>query len=204
MGQPAYPQAVRVLIQRLARLPGIGPKGAERLALFLVRAPAREALELAEALGRVKRQVRACSLCRNLADQDPCPICADPARDPSLLCVVESPADLAALEAAGAFAGRYFVLGGALSPLEGAGPAELDLAALAARVRQGGVAEVILATNPTVEGEATADLLARALKDSGVRLTRLGYGLPVGGDLKYLDGLTLARSLASRSRLDEE
>lgn len=197
-----YPRAVEALIASLCRLPGVGRKTAERLALHLVRAPAEEARGLAAALGAVKEQVRACSLCRNLADRDPCAICADPNRDDSLLCIVESPADLAALEAAGSFRGRYFVLAGALSPLEGVGPDNLHLDQLIKRVKRGGVREVIIATNPTVEGEATADLLARSLESSGVSITRLGYGMPVGGDLKYMDGLTLARSLASRKKVE--
>lgn len=197
-----YPRAVEALIASLCRLPGVGRKTAERLALHLVRAPAEEARSLAAALSAVKEQVRACSLCRNLADRDPCAICADPSRDQSLLCIVESPADLAALEAAGSFRGRYFVLAGALSPLDGVGPDNLQLDELIKRVKQGGVREVIIATNPTVEGEATADLLARSLESSEVNLTRLGYGMPVGGDLKYMDGLTLARSLASRKKVE--
>ena len=197
-----YPRAVEALIASLCRLPGVGRKTAERLALHLVRAPAEEARGLAAALTAVKQQVRACSLCRNLADRDPCSICADPSRDRSLLCVVESPADLAALEAAGSFKGHYFVLAGALSPLDGVGPDNLHLDELLKRVKQGGVREVIIATNPTVEGEATADLLAHSLESDGVSITRLGYGMPVGGDLKYMDGLTLARSLASRKKVE--
>ncbi|MFH2126111.1 MAG: recombination mediator RecR [Pseudomonadota bacterium] len=196
-----YPRAVEALITSLSRLPGVGRKTAERLALHLVRASAEEARELAAALTAVKEQVRACSLCRNLADRDPCSICTDPNRDGGQLCLVESPADLAALEAAGSFGGRYFVLAGALSPLEGVGPDNLHLDELLKRVKQGGVREVIIATNPTVEGEATADLLARSLEPSGVSITRLGYGMPVGGDLKYMVGLTLARSLASRKKV---
>jgi len=197
-----YPRAVEALIASLGRLPGIGRKTAERLALHLVRAPSEEARALASALTAVKQQVHACSLCRNLADRDPCTICADPNRDQSLLCIVESPADLAALEAAGSFKGLYFVLAGALSPLEGVGPDSLHLDELVKRAKQGVVREVIIATNPTVEGEATADLLARTLEPSGVSITRLGYGMPVGGDLKYMDGLTLARSLASRQKVE--
>jgi recombination protein RecR len=143
-----------------------------------------------------------CSLCYNLTERDPCPICADPARERSLLCVVETPADLAALEAAGSFKGLYHVLNGALAPLDGVGPDDLRLGQLLARLQKGGVSEVIIATNPNVEGEATADLLAKSLAHSGVAITRLGYGVPVGGDLKYMDGLTLSRSLESRRKLD--
>jgi recombination protein RecR len=197
-----YPRAVEALIASFCRLPGVGRKTAERLALHLVRAPAEEARGMASALTAVKQQVRACSLCRNLADRDPCAICSDTGRDESLLCIVESPADLAALEEAGSFKGRYFVLAGALSPLDGVGPDNLQLDELLKRVKQGGVREVIIATNPTVEGEATADLLAHSLASSGVSITRLGYGMPVGGDLKYMDGLTLARSLAARKKVE--
>lgn len=192
------------LIQHLQKLPGIGPKGAERLALFVVRAPEAQVRALARALVGARQSAKTCSRCFNLADRDPCPICADPGRDQGLICVVETPADLAALETAGAFRGLYHVLSGALSPLEGVGPEGLRLAELKARVRAGGVREVIIATNPTVEGEATADLVARALEGSRVRLTRLGYGVPVGGDLKYMDGLTLSRSLQARRGLDQD
>lgn len=185
----------------LGRLPGVGRKTAERLALHLVRAPEAQARELAQALTRLRQEVRACSSCHNLTDRDPCPICADPARDASTLCVVETPADLAALEETGAYRGLYWVLAGALSPLEGVGPAELSLDGLGARLRGGGVREVIIATNPTVEGEATADLVAEALAGAGVAVSRLGYGVPVGGDLKYMDGVTLSRSLAARNKL---
>lgn len=197
-----YPKALNELIEALARLPGLGRKSAERLALHLVRAPAAEARELARALARLRDEVHACSQCFNLADRDPCPICADPARDRGLIAVVETPADLMALEKAGAYRGLYHVLAGALSPLEGLGPRQLTLGQLQARVRAGGVREVVIATNPTSEGEATADLVARALEGLGVAVTRLGYGLPVGGDLKYMDALTLSRSLAGRRRLE--
>jgi len=198
-----YPRAVEVLIAALGRLPGVGRKTAERLALHLVRAPAKEVEALARALAGVKQEVKVCSLCRNLADRDPCPICADPQRDRSLLCVVESPADLAALEGAGSYRGLYFVLAGGLDPLEGLGPDQLRLDQLLRRLQDGRVREVILACNPTTEGEATADLIAHRLASLPVTLTRLGYGVPVGGDLKYLDGLTLSRSLASRQKLEE-
>ena len=146
--------------------------------------------------------MKSCGQCFNLTERDPCPICGDPNRDAGVICVVESPADLAALEAAGSFKGRYHVLAGALAPLDGVGPGELRLEELVARVRRGGVREVIIATNPTVEGEATADLVARSLEGLGAAVTRLGYGMPVGGDLKYMDGLTLSRSLESRRKVD--
>ncbi|MCB2228065.1 MAG: recombination mediator RecR [Desulfarculaceae bacterium] len=196
-----YPKAVNNLVHALSRLPGIGNKTAERLALHLVRAPAAEVQALARAVAGVGG-VTTCGVCFNLTERDPCPICADPGRDAATICVVESPADLAALEGAGSFKGRYHVLAGALAPLDGVGPEELRLDQLVRRVRQGGVKEVIIATNPTVEGEATADLVARSLEGLGAAVTRLGYGVPVGGDLKYMDGLTLSRSLESRRRLD--
>lgn len=198
-----YPRGLQALMAALGRLPGIGPKSAERLALHLVRAPAEEVRALARAIARVKEEVATCSVCFNLAESDPCPICADPTRDDGLLAVVETPADLMALEAAKSFRGRYHVLAGSLSPLDGVGPEHLRLRELVSRVRALAVREVIIATNPTVEGEATADLVARALAGSGALVTRLGYGVPVGGDLKYMDGLTLSRSLASRRKLED-
>ncbi len=197
-----YPRAVQELITALGRLPGIGRKTAERLALHLVRTHPDESRALARAVANVSQQVRTCGMCRNLADRDPCAICGDPNRDHGKLCVVESPADLAAMESAGVYRGLYFVLAGALSPMDGVGPADLGLDQLLRRVGRGGVEEVILATNPTVEGEATADFIARSLAETGIMVTRLGYGIPVGGDLKYMDGLTLARSLESRKKLD--
>ncbi len=197
-----YPKALADLINSLARLPGLGAKSAERLALHLVRAPAAEVRELAGSLARLKQEVHACSQCYNLADRDPCPICADPTRDRGLLAVVETPADLMALEKAGVFRGVYHVLSGTLSPQDGLGPRQLNLAELARRVTESRVREVVIATNPTSEGEATADLVAKALESLGVAVTRLGYGLPVGGDLKYMDALTLSRSLAARRRLE--
>jgi recombination protein RecR len=197
-----YPKAVQEAINQIAKLPGLGRKSAERLALHLVRAPEPEVRVLAKSLARLKQEVCTCSQCFNLSDSDPCSICADPARDPGLLCVVESPADLAAMEAAGSFKGRYFVLAGPLSPLEGMGPEQLRLDRLLARARQNQVQEVIIATNPTTEGEATANLLAQALENTSLLVSRLGYGMPVGGDLKYMDGQTLARSLESRRKVD--
>jgi len=183
----------------LCRLPGVGRKTAERLALHLARARPEEARALAAAVARVGAEVNTCARCRNLADRDPCVICADPARDSGLLCVVESPADLAAMEAAGAYRGLYFVLSGALAPLDGVGPGQLGLDALTRRAAEG-VRELIIATNSTVEGEATADLVAQSLARPGLLISRLGYGMPVGGDLKYIDGLTIARALESRRR----
>jgi recombination protein RecR len=168
----------------------------------MVRSPSNEVLALAKAVARLKDEVCTCSYCHNLADRDPCSICGDLNRDDAVLCVVETPADLAALEAAGCYKGKYYVLYGALSPLEGMGPEELKPGEFFKRVRNGKVKEVVIATNPTTEGEATADMLARLLEKTEVRVTRLGYGMPVGGDLKYMDGLTLSRSLESRRKID--
>ncbi len=193
-----YPRALANLQAALEKLPGIGRKGAERLALHLVRAPEEQVRALARALARLRDEVRLCSLCRNLADRDPCPICGDPGRERGQLCLVESPADLEALEAAGAYRGLYFVLAGVLAPLQGMGPRQLNLDELWRRLELGPVAEVIIATSATVEGEATASLLAQGLAGKNLAVTRLGYGLPVGGDLKYMDGLTLSRALAAR------
>lgn len=194
-----YPKAVDNLMAAFCCLPGIGSKTAERLALFLVRAPVGEVQALARAVAGVGG-VKSCGVCFNLTERDPCPICANPNRDAATICVVETPADLTALEAAGSYGGRYHVLSGALAPLDGVGPEDLRLRELVHRVRQGGVKEVIIATNPTVEGEATADLVARSLDGCGAAVTRLGYGMPVGGDLKYMDGLTLSRSLEARKK----
>jgi recombination protein RecR len=197
-----YPRALVALMAALTRLPGIGEKGAERLALHLARAPKDEARQLARAVARLPEEVTVCAWCRNLAEHDPCPLCADPARRRDLLCLVQSPADLTALEASGAYQGLYYVLAGALDPLKGLGPKQLHLEELAARIRQGGVTEVILGLSPTVEGEATGHLLAQSLAGMGLKVTRLGWGVPVGADLRYLDGLTLARSLEARRPLD--
>lgn len=196
-----YPRAVERLISALSRLPGVGRKTAERLALHLVRGPKNVAAELAAALGAVG-QVTTCGICRNLTERDPCPICADPGRDPSTICVVETPADLSAMESAGSYRGRYHVLAGGLDPVDGLGPDDVKVGELLRRVEAGGVREVIIATSPTVEGEATADLVARGLAGRGAVVTRLGYGVPVGADLKYMDELTLSRSLEARRKLD--
>jgi recombination protein RecR len=151
---------------------------------------------------RLKEEVASCARCRNLSDKDPCSICSDPRRDSACLCVVETPADLAAMESAGTYQGLYYVLAGPMAPMRGIGPDQLRLGGLLKRIKDGQVKEVIIATNPTTEGEATADLLCRELSGSGVNLSRLGYGMPVGGDLKYMDGLTLKRSLESRRKMD--
>jgi recombination protein RecR len=190
------------LVAGLRRLPGIGEKSATRLAFFLLSAPEALVHELADAIVRVKKEIVLCEECFDLAPASPCSICRDPARDAALLCVVEEPADLEAIERSRRFAGRYHVLGGALSPIDGIGPQELRIAALEARVRRGGVREVVLATNPTAEGDATAHLIAERLRQTGIRMTRIACGMPLGGDLEYADHVTVGRSLDNRRVLE--
>ncbi len=188
----------------LAKLPGIGRKTAQRLTFFLLKQPAETAERLAEAIRRVRGRVTACGACGNLSEDDPCPICRDLRRDAALLCVVEESADVGAIERAGRYRGRYHVLGGRLSPLEGLGPDQLHLERLVARVANGsGVREVIVATNASMEGEATATYLQQVLLPTGVRVTRIARGLPVGGDLEYADAVTIAQALAARRDMSE-
>jgi recombination protein RecR len=182
----------------LAKLPGVGEKTAQRLAFYVLGAPPEYARDLAEALLALEREVRLCSVCCNLTAQDPCGVCRDPLRDEKIICVVESVPDLLAVERTREFRGRYHVLHGALSPLDGVGPDQLKLKELLARLSGGPVQEVIVATDPTVEGEATALYLARLVKPLGVRVTRIAQGVPMGGNLEYADHVTLARALAGR------
>ncbi len=189
------------LLAALEKLPGIGPKSARRIAHHLLAAPQPEAAELAEAVREARERTRPCSVCHALSEVDPCHLCSDPGRDVSLLAVVEDASDVEVLERTREFHGRYHVLGGALAPLKGIGPDELNVADLLARVGGGGVAEVILATNPTVEGEATALYLVKRLKPLGVRVTRLAFGLPVGAALEFTDEVTLSRSLSGRREI---
>jgi recombination protein RecR len=197
-----YPEPVARLIDALQRLPGIGPKTAQRLTFFLLKRPAEEVRELSASLMAVKEQIGYCTICFNVTDQDPCRICSDPARDNNLLCVVEEPNDLLAMERTGEYKGRYHVLLGALSPLDGVGPDDLKVRELLARLDAGGgTTEIILATNPNVEGEATALYLARLLRPLGVRITRIARGLPVGGDLEYADQVTLSKALEGRREI---
>ncbi len=197
--------AIEDLVTELAKLPGIGSKTAQRLAFHLLKQPADAAERLAQAIQRVRAQVTACSACGNLSDEDPCAICRDPRRDPTLLCVVEEAKDVAAIERAGRYRGRYHVLGGRVSPLDGVGPEALRIGPLVDRVRNGaGVREVIVATNPSMEGEVTATYLQQVLRPTGVRVTRIARGLPVGGDLEYADGVTIAQALAARREMGEE
>lgn len=192
------PRSVQRLIDEFARLPGIGPKSASRLTFYLLRGSDNQALDLAVALQELKERTRLCSVCFNITEDDPCPICSDGARDAGLLCVVEEPLDVLAIERARAYNGRYHVLHGAISPVEGIGPEELRVAELAQRVAAGDFREIILATNPTLEGESTALYLQRRLAGQKVRITRLARGLPVGGDLEYTDEITLGRAFEGR------
>jgi recombination protein RecR len=195
-----YAPSVDNLIVQLARLPGVGRRTAQRLAFHLLKASDADALALADAIREVKERIGFCTECGNLAEEPLCTICADARRDRSLICVVEDPSDLVALERTHEYRGLYHVLGGALSPIDGVDPEHLRIAELVARVERGGVAEVLLATNPTMTGEATAAYLADRLRDR-TRVTRLASGLPVGGDLEYADEVTLGRALAGRREM---
>jgi recombination protein RecR len=191
-------QPIERLVASLKKLPGIGEKTATRLAYHMLGAPEQEVQDLAEAIGRLKRETVLCEVCFDIASQSPCPICRDARRDPSVVCVVEEPADLAAIEKSGRFHGRYHVLGGAFAPIDGVGPKELRVAELEARVRKGGIEEVVLATNPNAEGDATAHYLCERLRPLGVRLTRIAYGMPLGGDLEYADHVTVGICIENR------
>jgi recombination protein RecR len=186
------------LIEELARLPGIGPKTAQRLTFFLLRQPKDAVARLAEALVHMKEQTMLCSTCLNLTDTDPCSVCRDERRDASMICVVEEPLDILAIERSREYRGHYHVLHGAISPIEGVGPDDLKIAELLRRLGDGRVEEVILATNPNVEGEATATYLARLLRPLGLKVSRIARGLPAGGDLEYADDVTLASALEGR------
>jgi len=200
----SLPEPVQNLINALSRLPGIGPKTASRLAFHLLRAPEDLSTDLSEALSRLKPDTTYCQTCYNITDAGrvECLVCSDGRRERSLICVVEEPLDVLALERTGIFSGLYHVLHGALSPIEGIGPENLRVRELVARVRAGGVSEVILATNPSMEGDYTAAYLRQQLAPLGVRLTRLARGLPVGGDLEYADQNTLLRALSGRQEMD--
>ncbi|HBT47623.1 MAG TPA: recombination protein RecR [Peptococcaceae bacterium] len=197
-----YAEPVARLIAELNKLPGVGPKTAQRLAFHILYSPPEEVRALAEAILAAKEKTRYCSMCGNLTEEDPCFLCRDDGRDPSVICVVEEPRDLVALERTRQFRGRYHVLHGALSPMEGIGPEKLRIKELLERLKDGTVKEVVLATNADVEGEATALYLAKILKPLGLKVTRLAYGLPVGGDLEYADEVTLARAFAGRREMD--
>lgn len=197
----AIPHPVQALIDEFSRLPGIGPKTASRLTYFLLRQPAEQTHALAEALATLKEQIRFCSVCFNMTESDPCPLCNDAQRDAASLCVVEEPLDVIAIERTRSFRGRYHVLHGAISPVDDIGPDDLRIKELLSRLRDGKLKEVIIATNPSYEGEATAMYLHKQIAPLGLKVTRLARGLPVGGDLEYADETTLARALEGRSEM---
>ncbi|HET6634357.1 MAG TPA: recombination mediator RecR [Streptomyces sp.] len=197
-----YEGVVQDLIDELGRLPGVGPKSAQRIAFHILQAEPADVRRLAHALAEVKEKVRFCSVCGNVAQEEQCRVCLDPRRDPSVLCVVEEPKDVVAIERTREFRGRYHVLGGAISPIEGVGPDDLRIRELMARLADGAVQELILATDPNLEGEATATYLARLVSSMGLKVTRLASGLPVGGDLEYADEVTLGRAFEGRRTLD--
>jgi recombination protein RecR len=201
MATRLLPPPVQRLIDEFARLPGIGPKSASRLTFYLLRMDPQQSLDLAAALQDMKERTRFCSVCFNITEDDPCAICADEGRNGRILCVVEEPLDLVALERSRAFNGRYHVLHGAISPVEGIGPEDLKIEELVQRIDKGDFEELILATNSTLEGESTALYLQRRLTRDGLRLTRLARGLPVGGDLEYTDEITLGRALEGRQEV---
>ncbi|MBW1729472.1 MAG: recombination protein RecR [Deltaproteobacteria bacterium] len=199
-----YPAPLEKLIASLSKLPGVGQKSATRMALYILRSDKALAETLAQSLMEVKEKIRFCSTCYNLTDDNPCSICRDPARANGKICVVEGPGDQLAIEESGTFRGRYHVLQGVLSPLEGVGPEDLKISELLGRLSKENVIEVILATNPTTEGEATASFLAKLIKESkaDVKITRIALGVPMGGDLKYMDKMTLQHALNSRVSIE--
>ena len=197
-----YEGAVQDLIDELGRLPGVGPKSAQRIAFYLLQSDEADVQRLVTALTEVKSRVVFCEICGNVSEQAECRICRDPRRDMALICVVEEPKDVVAIERTREFRGRYHVLGGAISPIDGIGPDDLRIRELMTRLADGVVTEIILATDPNLEGEATASFLARLLKPMGLRVTRLASGLPVGGDLEYADEVTLGRAFEGRRLLD--
>lgn len=197
----AYTPSMQRLIEQLSRLPGIGEKTAARLAFFILRTDRSYAQALADAVIGVKDGTRLCSACFGFTEQDPCPICANPERERSAICVVEEPADLVAIERAGEFRGRYHVLHGTIAPLDGVGPEQLKIRPLLESLQNGQVKEVVVATNPTAQGEATALYLAKIIKPLGVRVTRIAHGIPMGGDVEYADVVTLGKALEGRREM---
>ena len=193
-----YPASIQNVIKNISRLPGIGEKTAERLALHILKAPRIEAEHLARSIVELKDKIRLCTSCFALSDSDLCSICSDPARDSSLLCVVEQPADMVSVEKSGAFKGLYHILSGVLSPMNGVGPHDIKIRELMSRLKDGSVKEIVLATGTNVEGEATASYLAQLLEKFPVKVTRIASGVPMGGDLKYVDQVTLKRAMETR------
>ena len=196
-----YPKPLEILINELSKLPGIGGKTAQRLAFHILSLDEREVNQLAGALTNAKQQMKYCSVCGKLTDTDPCRICSDPARRQDVICVVESPRDVMAMERIREFNGLYHVLHGVISPMEGVGPEDINLKSLITRLQASDVKELIVATNPNIEGEATAMFIARLIKPAGIKVSRIAHGIPVGGDLEYADEVTLLKSLEGRRQL---
>lgn len=196
-----YPKPLEILINELSKLPGIGGKTAQRLAFHILSLDDKEAEQLAGSILRAKREMQYCSVCGNLTDTDPCRICSDPARRQDVICVVESPRDVAAMERIREYNGLYHVLHGVISPMEGIGPEDINLKSLIGRLQASDVKELIVATNPNIEGEATAMYIARLIKPAGIKVSRIAHGIPVGGDLEYADEVTLLKSLEGRRQL---
>jgi recombination protein RecR len=196
-----YPEPIAKLIESFSRLPGIGPKTAARLAFYVLRMKEEDVIDFAKALVNVKRNLFYCSICCNITDTDPCRICSDKSRDVSAICVVQEPKDLVAMERTREFHGQYHVLQGAISPIDGLGPDDIRIAELVRRLGDERVQELILATNPNIEGEATAMYLSRLVKPFGIKVTRIAHGLPVGGDLEYADEVTISKALEGRREL---
>jgi len=198
---PGYPKIVERLIEQLGKLPGIGPRSAERIAFHILKADEKDALALSQSIRDVKTQIRSCKVCFNLAEGELCEICADPRRDRSIICVVEQPKDLLAIESTGAYHGLYHVLMGHISPLEGVGPEDLTIDALIKRVKAGGIEEVVIATNPDVAGDATALYISEALRGVDVKITRLARGLPTGGQIEYANKTILTDAITQRQKM---
>jgi recombination protein RecR len=196
-----YAKPLSNLISQLSKLPGIGGKTAQRLAFHILAMEEKDALAIAEAIVEAKKTMKYCTICGNLTDEEPCRICTDSCRDQMVICVVESPRDLAAMERIREFKGLYHVLHGAISPMEGIGPEDINLRSLILRLQKNDIKEVILATNPNIEGEATSMYIARLIKPSGIKATRIAHGIPVGGDLEYADEITLSKALEGRREL---
>ncbi len=198
---PDFAEPIARLIEELKHLPGIGQKTAQRLAFHLLRAEPEEAFALAQAIREAKEKIRECSVCNNITDTDPCHFCTSPTRNRKIICVVEEPVNILAIEKTRQYSGLYHVLGGALSPLSGVGPDQLKLKSLIERLKGGGVEEIIVATNPTAEGEATAVYVSKLIKPLGIRVTRIGVGIPVGSDLEYADEITMMKAMEGRREL---
>ena len=196
-----YPKPLARLINEMSKLPGIGSKTAQRLAFYILSLEDKEAEQLAQSILTAKREMRYCSVCGNLTDTDPCSICSDPSRDGTEICVVESPKDVMAMERIREFNGLYHVLHGVISPMDGVGPEDINLMSLLKRLQSSDVEELIIATNPNIEGEATAMYIARLIKPSGIKVTRIAHGIPVGGDLEYADEVTLLKAMEGRREL---